>query len=154
MNQKIITKTIWILLPLVLASATFYIFQNNSKVKKESEKYSERYWEQNNVEFCGIVQAKKHIERGFGFICMEKTFSNRTNDDSLYVDNKVFVYQIKGKKILFVTEVASLKIGDSVCFNINQNMSEVRYRNGKLDLKFENRIIYSNLLFPKGFICE
>ncbi len=117
--------------------------------------YEIEYWNQTDVDFCGIVNKKKMIDHGFGFVCLTKTYSNKKDNFELYINDEVFVCQIKSDKIIFITNLVDLNMGDSLCYNIDGNRKEIRFRNGEKIIEYENRIItptradYS----PKRFSC-
>lgn len=146
----------YLLILILLILSTFIILNYNHRHSKFVKNYMEEYWEQCDVEFCGVVLNKKTIERGFGYVCLDLKYANKPNGYKLYINNETFVCAIRNDKILFVTEVAQLKIGDSICYNINKSRDEERYRNNLKYVTFENAYnIPTDANFThKGFECN
>ncbi|MGS2765200.1 hypothetical protein [Sinomicrobium sp. M5D2P9] len=141
MNKKVKLWFIFLGMPVFAVVAGILIYVSNKKDQQDRETYIQQYWEQCDIEFCGIVSDKKIVDRGFGYVCMDLRYSNKPEGYTLYINNESFVCQIKNDKILFITEAVQLEIGDSICYNMNGSKNEVRYRNGKKFLMFENRVI-------------
>lgn len=73
------------------------------------------------------------------------------------MNDEVFVYKKTDSIIVFVSEVYSLRIGDSISFNLNQNHSIKRYRDKKLIYDVKNPVVYKtrkeHLFRPDNINC-
>ncbi|UGU18134.1 hypothetical protein LS482_09665 [Sinomicrobium kalidii] len=156
MSKKIKLWFIFFGMPVFAIVAGTVIYLNNKRDKQKWEVYSKQYWEQCDVEFCGVVTSKKEIYRGAGYVCLDLAYANKPSGYTLYINDKVFVCQIKDDKILFVTEAVQLEVGDSICYNMNGSKNEVRYRNGKKFISFENRVFGKTYVDynPNKYQCE
>lgn len=117
--------------------------------------YEKNYWNQMDVEFCGIVKSKKLVDHGFGYVCLTQTKSNKEGDYELSINNEVFVCQIKTDQIIFITSVYNINIGDSLCYNVGGNRKEERFRNGEKITEIEDKIIVPTSVeySPDKFSC-
>ena len=93
-----------------------------------------------NVKFSGKVSHVKHIDHGFGVVCIdlvEQNYSFYNNELNGY-----FICKIKNNKAKLLCHVNSISLGDSIIFNPNNNKSYLNFRDGKLI--FDNQIIFSS----------
>ena len=129
---------------------------NSSQKDETKKKYQKEFWEQCSIEFCGIIIGKREIHKGFGLACV-KLRDNELVNHELYINDKVFIYKVIDDNIVFTSEVAQIRIGDSICFNIDQNHTVKRYRDKKLMYSFENAVIYETrkdrLFRPENVDC-
>ena len=117
---------------------------------EETRQYNSRYWEQCEIQFCGVVTEIDITGYGGGYVCLDLTYSNKNEDYSLYIDNEVYIYSQKKDKATFVTgNISSLKKGDSICYNFDGNRKELRYRNDSLLLEYNNAILRQSMLKEK-----
>ncbi len=141
---------------LNLLAFVFLVSCNSSQKEEAKKKYQKEFWEQCRIEFCGKIIGKKDLYKGFGLACIRLNDTKLFNHE-LYINDEVFIYKVIDDKIVFTSETAQIKVGDSICFNINQNHTVKRYRDKELIYNFENAIIYKtrleHLFRPKNIDC-
>jgi len=119
----------------------FFFYSKINNHKKEGLLYEEQYWNQCDIEFCGIVSNIELIDHGYGYLCLDIIGTNKHDGYELFINDEVFVCHLKNNKLVFVGEATQVKIGDKICYNIAGNKKEVRYRNDSIYVSFDNRFI-------------